>query len=59
MKEERNINIDGEEYVVNLNPGEEISAELLADKLGFFDIDDGSLGEPDEETELKVTFRRG
>lgn len=59
MSDERKIEIDGTEYIVNLNPGEVISAELLADKLGFFDVDDGSMGEADEEKEIKVTFRRG
>ena len=55
--EDKKITIDGTEYVVNLNPGEQITPELLADKLGIY-LDDGSLGEPDEEIEVKIDFKR-
>lgn len=51
------ITIDGTEYVVNLNPGEQITPELLADKLGIY-LDDGSFGEADEEREVKIDFKR-
>lgn len=47
-----------EKIVIELEENEAITPELIADKTGVFDIDDGELGEPDEEYEVDVKFRR-
>lgn len=44
--------------VIELKEGQAISKELIEEALGQEDIDTGDLGEPDEEREEKITFKR-